>query len=312
MVRGAVQQVWLPAATALVDQVAALATELRDVPMLARTHGQPATPTTLGKELAVLAHRLRRQLRRVERAEYLGKINGATGTYGAHVAAVPAPTGSRSSRSVRRAPGPDVEPADHPDRVARLAGRALRRRRPVQPDPAQPLHGRLDLHLAGLLRAGARPGHRRLLDDAAQGQPDPVRERRGQPRDLARAARRAGADAGHQPAAARPDRLLDPAQHRYGVRPLACWPSTTPGGGWPAWTPRPRRWPATWTPTGRCSARRCSRRCGPLASPGRRAWTSRTSGSRSSPADAAWTARRCATSWPVSGCPPTSPPGSPR
>ena len=60
------------------------------VPMLARTHGQPATPTTLGKELAVLAHRLRRQLRRVEGAEYLGKLNGATGTYGAHVVAVPA------------------------------------------------------------------------------------------------------------------------------------------------------------------------------------------------------------------------------
>ncbi len=89
MVRAAVQDVWLPAAGALVDEVAAIARQLRDVAMLARTHGQPATPTTLGKELAVLAHRLRRQLRRVERAEYLGKINGATGTYGAHVAAVP-------------------------------------------------------------------------------------------------------------------------------------------------------------------------------------------------------------------------------
>jgi adenylosuccinate lyase len=89
VVRGAVTQVWLPRATALVDQLAQLAHELRDQPMLAHTHGQPATPTTLGKELAVLAHRLRRQLRRVERAEYLGKLNGATGTYGAHVAAVP-------------------------------------------------------------------------------------------------------------------------------------------------------------------------------------------------------------------------------
>jgi adenylosuccinate lyase len=57
--------------------------------MLSRTHGQPATPSTLGKELAVLAHRLRRQLRRIEGAEFLGKLNGATGTYGAHVVAVP-------------------------------------------------------------------------------------------------------------------------------------------------------------------------------------------------------------------------------
>jgi adenylosuccinate lyase len=89
MVRGAVTQVWLPRAGALVDQLAAMAHALRDQPVLARTHGQPATPTTLGKELAVLAHRLRRQLRRIEAAEYLGKLNGATGTYGAHLAAVP-------------------------------------------------------------------------------------------------------------------------------------------------------------------------------------------------------------------------------
>ncbi|HWK91232.1 MAG TPA: adenylosuccinate lyase [Luteimicrobium sp.] len=89
MVQGAVGSVWLPAATALADQVADLAREHAAVPMLSRTHGQPATPTTLGKELAVLAHRLRRQLRRVEGAEYLGKLNGATGTYGAHTVAVP-------------------------------------------------------------------------------------------------------------------------------------------------------------------------------------------------------------------------------
>jgi adenylosuccinate lyase len=89
MVRGAVQRVWLPAAAALTDDLAELARRHRDQPMLARTHGQAATPTTLGKEIAVLAHRLRRQLRRIASAEYLGKLNGATGTYGAHVAAVP-------------------------------------------------------------------------------------------------------------------------------------------------------------------------------------------------------------------------------
>ena len=89
MVRGAVTSVWLPRATSVVDQVADMAGELRGIPMLAHTHGQPATPTTLGKELAVLAARLRRQLRRVGHAEYLGKLNGATGTYGAHLAAVP-------------------------------------------------------------------------------------------------------------------------------------------------------------------------------------------------------------------------------
>ncbi|WP_145224477.1 adenylosuccinate lyase [Rudaeicoccus suwonensis] len=89
MVQGATQHVWLLKAIALVDQIAAMARELADVPLLAHTHGQPATPTTMGKELAVSAHRLRRQLRRIAGADYLGKINGATGTYGAHVAAVP-------------------------------------------------------------------------------------------------------------------------------------------------------------------------------------------------------------------------------
>ncbi|GAA4657785.1 adenylosuccinate lyase [Kineococcus glutinatus] len=89
MVRDAVQQVWLPAAHAVADDVARMARELRELPMLARTHGQPATPTTLGKELAVLAHRLRRQLARVDAAEFLGKFNGATGTYAAHATAVP-------------------------------------------------------------------------------------------------------------------------------------------------------------------------------------------------------------------------------
>ena len=89
MVKGAVEQVWLPRATELADQLAAMAREHAATPMLAHTHGQPATPTTLGKELAVLAFRLRRQLDRVGRAAYLGKLNGATGTYGAHLAAVP-------------------------------------------------------------------------------------------------------------------------------------------------------------------------------------------------------------------------------
>gem|GEM_PF-1669934 len=99
MVKGAVQQVWLPAATALVEQIKGMAREHKAVPMLSRTHGQPATPSTIGKELAVLAHRLDRQLRRIAGAEYLGKLNGATGTFGAHVAAVPGANWPVISRS---------------------------------------------------------------------------------------------------------------------------------------------------------------------------------------------------------------------
>src|SRR3954452_16159158 len=99
-VKGAVEDVWLPAARALVGQISAMAEANRAVPMLSRTHGQPATPTTLGKELAVIAHRLNRQLDRVARTEYLGKINGATGTYAAHVASVPGADWQQVAKSI--------------------------------------------------------------------------------------------------------------------------------------------------------------------------------------------------------------------
>lgn len=99
MIQGAVREVWLPAATALANQLAEMARASKSQPMLSRTHGQPATPTTLGKELAVVAHRLRRQLARIRGAEYLGKINGATGTFGAHAAAVPGTDWPAVSRS---------------------------------------------------------------------------------------------------------------------------------------------------------------------------------------------------------------------
>ncbi|MEE1621014.1 adenylosuccinate lyase [Zafaria sp. J156] len=98
-VKGAVEDVWLPAARSLVEQIGAMAEATREIPMLSRTHGQPATPTTLGKELAVTAWRLTRQLERISRTEYLGKINGATGTYAAHYAAVPGADWQEVSRT---------------------------------------------------------------------------------------------------------------------------------------------------------------------------------------------------------------------
>ena len=88
-VRDAVADVWLPAAREFEVDLIELARAHATQPMLSRTHGQTATPTTLGKEIAVFAHRLGRQLNRIDGTEFLGKINGATGTYGAHTAAVP-------------------------------------------------------------------------------------------------------------------------------------------------------------------------------------------------------------------------------
>ncbi|MEN9971137.1 MAG: hypothetical protein RL146_438, partial [Actinomycetota bacterium] len=88
-IQDAVSDVWLPKAKALINTLTALAEKYQDSAMLARTHGQPATPTTMGKELSVFVHRLQRQIDRIENAEYLGKFSGATGTWSAHVVAAP-------------------------------------------------------------------------------------------------------------------------------------------------------------------------------------------------------------------------------
>ncbi len=88
-VKDAVNNVWLPKAKAMVAKLDELAKKYVDAAMLSRTHGQPATPTTMGKELAVFVHRLNRQIARVENTEYLGKFSGATGTFSAHVVAAP-------------------------------------------------------------------------------------------------------------------------------------------------------------------------------------------------------------------------------
>ncbi len=75
---------------ALIDSLRQLARELAELPMLSRTHGQPASPTTLGKELANFVYRLERQRRQFAAVELLGKINGAVGNYNAHLVAYPA------------------------------------------------------------------------------------------------------------------------------------------------------------------------------------------------------------------------------
>ena len=98
LLRRAVDEVWGSAASALVELLADRALACRGQPMLAHTHGQAATPTTVGKELAVFVNRLSRQLRRIRQQEYLGKFNGATGTYGAHSVACPEVDWPRVSR----------------------------------------------------------------------------------------------------------------------------------------------------------------------------------------------------------------------
>jgi adenylosuccinate lyase len=90
MLRDARRRVLLPSMKALTTELRGLAHRFADVPMLARTHGQPASPTTLGKELANFVYRLARQTQLFADVEIYAKFNGAVGNYNAHVVAYPA------------------------------------------------------------------------------------------------------------------------------------------------------------------------------------------------------------------------------
>ncbi|WP_295803024.1 adenylosuccinate lyase [uncultured Microbulbifer sp.] len=89
MLRAGRDQVLLPAMNQIISEIAALAKNFAAVPMLSRTHGQTASPTTVGKELANVVARLRRQVKQIHDVELLGKINGAVGNYNAHLSAYP-------------------------------------------------------------------------------------------------------------------------------------------------------------------------------------------------------------------------------
>jgi adenylosuccinate lyase len=89
MLRDARQRVILPLMRQLVTELRTLAHRFADVPMLARTHGQPATPTTLGKEIANFVYRLQKQSESFAAVEICGKINGAVGNFNAHAVAYP-------------------------------------------------------------------------------------------------------------------------------------------------------------------------------------------------------------------------------
>ena len=89
MLRDARQRVLLPNIKSLATALRELAHEFAELPMLSRTHGQPASPTTLGKEIAVFVYRIDQQLERFTAVPILGKINGAVGNFNAHIVAYP-------------------------------------------------------------------------------------------------------------------------------------------------------------------------------------------------------------------------------
>ena len=89
MLQEARETVLLPKLAEIVSKLTDMAHDLAAVPMMSRTHGQPATPSTLGKEIANVVYRLQRQIQQLAAQEFLGKINGAVGNYNAHMVAYP-------------------------------------------------------------------------------------------------------------------------------------------------------------------------------------------------------------------------------
>jgi len=89
MLKGGREHALLPEIDQLIDAIKNLANEYAEIPLLCRTHGQPASPSTLGKEMANVVYRLQRQRKQITEVEILGKINGAVGNYNAHLSAYP-------------------------------------------------------------------------------------------------------------------------------------------------------------------------------------------------------------------------------
>ena len=90
MLKESIGEVILPRLGNLQDSLTKLAQDTKNVPLMARTHGQPATPTTVGKEIYNFVHRLSRQIKQLQQQEFLAKMNGAVGNYNAHLVAYPA------------------------------------------------------------------------------------------------------------------------------------------------------------------------------------------------------------------------------
>jgi len=89
MLKTAREEVLLPVIDEIIEKITELAHKYADMPLLARTHGQPASPTTVGKEMANVVYRMRRQRKQIAEIEIMGKINGAVGNFNAHSVAYP-------------------------------------------------------------------------------------------------------------------------------------------------------------------------------------------------------------------------------
>jgi adenylosuccinate lyase len=110
MLKSGRDQILLPMVNEVLEMINHLAHQYAAIPMMSRTHGQPASPTTLGKEFANVVHRMRRQLEQIAAVEMLGKFNGAVGNYNAHLSAYPEIDWPEISRQFVESMGIDWNP----------------------------------------------------------------------------------------------------------------------------------------------------------------------------------------------------------
>ncbi len=188
MLKSARATLLLPLLNGLGAMLDALAHRHANVAMLARTHGQAATPTTIGKEFANFAARLESQRSGIERVAILGKMNGAVGNFNAHVAALPRVDWPAFSAAFVGSLGlqlnsytTQIEPHDW---IAEYC-HALMRANTVLLDFSRDMWSYISMGYF-TQRLGCRRS--RLLDHAPQGQSHRLRKRRGQPRAGKRAA----------------------------------------------------------------------------------------------------------------------------
>ena len=257
MARSGLAGAWLPAAKGLVDEVRALALEHAGLPMLARTHGQPATPTTLGKELAVFVARWERQLEAVRDVRILGKWGGATGTLAAQAVSCPELDWLDVARAFVESLGFEWSPlttqVEPHDWIAELFD-AMSRFGTILIDFCRDMWAYVE---PGLPSPEGRRGGGRELDDAPQGQPDRLRERGSQRRCSGRPVASPVGEAPCVALAAGSFRFFRSAQYGqcfWVLGPGHCLCATR---GWAVSSRTLLFWPLTWTAPGKFLPRHC-------------------------------------------------------
>ena len=167
ILREFVERALAPTLDRIAGTIGEIARRYKDVAMIARTHGQEASPTTVGKEFAIFAWRLDRQIGQLRRQEYLGKANGAVGNFNAHQFAYPEADWLEHSRNFVEGLGLDVESADDADRESRFSRRDFPHDRAHRDDPDRLRARHLGLHFDRLFHAKDRRGRGRLVGNAA-------------------------------------------------------------------------------------------------------------------------------------------------